>query len=386
MRAAKRLQNLPPYPFATLERRIAELKSKGMDIVRLDIGSPDLPPPPFIVEALYKSAQAPTNHGYPGYYGTPQLRRAIADYYARRFGVELDPKEEALVLIGSKEGLAHASLAFLDPGDLALIPDPGYPTYYLSTLLAGGEVYYMPLLAENEFFPDFSAIPTEIAERARLMWLGYPNNPTGATANLDSLSRAVDFARAHDILLCHDNPYCDLTYDGYLAPSILQIPGAKEVGIEFNSLSKTYNMAGWRVGMAVGNAEAIKALALVKSNVDSGVFLPIQDAAVAALTGDQSWIPERNAIYQERRDIVMEGLKELGLEAERPKAALYVWVRIPAGCTSQDFATRLLEEKGVSVAPGNYYGPSGEGYVRISLTIPPERLREGMRRMREFEF
>ncbi len=386
MQPADRLKNLPPYLFAQLGRHIAQLRAQGVDVIRLDIGNPDLPPAEHIVEALYHSAKNPGHHGYPGFSGIPTLREAIADYYARRFGVELDPESEVVPLIGSKEGIVNIALATIDPGDLALVPDPGYPPYRMGVFLAGGEAHYIPLLAENGFRPDLSAIPAEVAERAELMWLCYPNNPTGAVTGLDFFAEVVDFAREYDLLICHDNPYCDITYDGYIAPSILQMDGAKDVAVEFNSLSKVYNMAGWRVGMAVGNAGALQALAQVKSNIDSGIFRPLQDAAVAALTGDQSWLPERNSLYQERRDIVLETLAELGIEAQKPLATLYIWAKAPEGYTSQGFAARLLEEKGVSFAPGSFYGKHGEGYLRISISAPTERVKEGMDRLRGFEF
>lgn len=384
MKPANRIINLPPYPFASLGKRIAELKAQGMDIIRLDIGSPDLPPPQPIIDALCRSAHNPDHHGYSDYYGTPALRQAIADYYRRRFGVNLDPGSEIVSLIGSKEGVVNIALAYLDPGDLALVPDPGYAPYTMGAYLASARVETFPLLAERNYLPDLSAIPAEVADRAKLIWLNYPNNPTGATATLEFLAEAVAFAREHDLLLCHDAPYCDLTYDGYVAPSILQVEGAREVAIEFNSLSKLYNMAGWRVGMAVGNRQAVEALGRVKTNIDSGIFRAIQDAAVEALTGDQSWLLERNAVYQERRDIILAGLAAVGIHARKPEAGLYVWVPVPAGYTSADFATRLLEEVGISITPGTVFGAQGEGYVRISLGAATERIREAMERLPDF--
>jgi len=384
MKPAQRIANLPPYPFATLSRRIRQLQAQGMDVIRMDMGSPDLPPADFILRALASSAHDPAHHGYAGFTGIPAFRQAVADYYQRRFGVELDPEREILSLIGSKEGIAHVAWAFVNPGDLVLVSDPGYPTYSLGTLMAGGEIYPVPLQAENHWLPDLASIPTDVADRAVLFWVSYPHNPTGAIAPLDFFKELVAFAQAHDILLCHDAPYCDVTFDGYAAPSLLQVEGAKEVALEFNSLSKTYNMAGWRVAMAVGNAQAIEALALVKSNVDSGIFRPIQDAAVAALTGDQSWIAERNAIYQKRRDLVWETLNEIGMEAEKPRATLYLWARVPEGYTSEGFCTALLETQGVSFGPGSFWGQQGEGYVRISIVQPQERIEEAMDRLRKF--
>jgi len=381
MQPAKRISNLPSYVFARLGQRIAELERAGRDVIRLDIGSPDLPPPDHVINALYESARRADHHGYGSYYGIPALRQAIADYYQRRFGVSLDPEREILVLIGSKEGIANMAQAYVDPGDIVLAPDPGYPVYTMGAALAGGQAYHFPLRRENGWRPDFKDIPAEVADRARLLWLNYPNNPTGATAELSFFEEAVAFARQHDLLLCHDAPYCELAYDGYLAPSILQVPGAKDVALEFNSLSKSHNMAGWRVGMAVGNADAVAALARVKTNVDSGLFRPIQDAAVAALTGDQSWIEERNAIYARRRDIVLGGLAAVGLRAERPLAGLYVWAEVPAGYTAAEFANRLLEQAAVSLAPGTAFGNQGEGYLRISLGCATERIEEAMSRL-----
>jgi LL-diaminopimelate aminotransferase len=373
MRIADRVGDLPPYVFAKVGSRIRELLAQGNDIIRLDIGSPDLPPPDFVIEAMCSSVQEPTHHSYAGYYGTPELRSAIAAYYENRFGVILDPAKEVTPLIGSKEGIANVALAFVDPGQPVLVPDPGYPTYGLGTLLAGGTPVRMPLLAENNFLPDLESIHRDVALSAKILWLNYPNNPTGATASLEFFERVVDFARRNELLVCHDNPYCDVTFDGYTAPSLLQVPGAMDVALEFNSLSKTYNMAGWRIGMAVGNAMAVEALARTKTNIDSGVFRPIQDAAVVALTGDR-----------ERRDLILETLREIGIHAAKTKASLYVWARVPERHNSQEFATQLLEEAGISVAPGSAFGPNGEGFVRISLGMSTERVREAMERLKRF--
>jgi len=384
MKIADRVAELPPYVFAKLGRRIQELAAQGRDIIRLDIGSPDLPPPDFIIEAMDRAMREPSKHGYGGYYGTPQLRGAMAGYYARRFGVELDPNSQVCPLIGSKEGIANIAQAFVDPGSVVLVPDPGYPTYSLGTLLAGGAPYRFPLLADRGLLPDLESIPEDAARAARILWLNYPNNPTGATATLEFFERVVDYAQKYDILVCHDNPYCDITFDGFVAPSILQVPGAMEVALEFNSLSKTYNMAGWRVGMAVGSRMAVEALARTKTNIDSGIFRPIQDAAVVALTGDQSWLQERNEIYRQRRDLILETLSEVGMRANKSQASLYLWVETPAGYTSEAFATRLLEEAGVSVAPGTAFGEQGEGHLRISLGMATERIREAMGRLKRF--
>ena len=381
IRIADRVKNLPPYIFAQVEKQIAEQRAKGVDVISLGIGSPDLAPPRFIIDALYESALKPGNHGYAGYYGTPALREAIAHYYRNRFGVELDPVAEVRPLIGSKEGLANMALAFIDEGDLALASDPGYPTYRMGAEMAGGGFYSMPLREENDWLVDLEEIPADVAARAPIMWLNYPNNPTGAVAPKEFLARAIDFAREYDILICYDNPYCDLTFDGYVAPSILELPGAKEVAVEFNSLSKTYNLAGWRVGMAVGNAEAIDALTVIKTNIDSGIFRPIQDAATVALTGDQGWIVERNMIYQRRRDIILEWLPTIGMTAETPKGSLYVWAKVPEGRKSDELALQLLEEAGVWITPGTAFGEYGDGYMRISICISEERLREAGERL-----
>jgi LL-diaminopimelate aminotransferase len=384
MRIATRLESLPPYVFARLGRRIQELTAQGQDIIRLDIGSPDLPPPAFITEAMYRSAQDAGHHGYAGYYGTPQLRRAMATYYQRRFGVDLDPEKQVVPLIGSKEGIFNIVLAFVNPGDAVLIPDPGYPTYTLGTLLAGGVPCPMPIVAQDGFLPDLEAISPDVAHSAKILWLNYPNNPTGATAPPEFFERAVDFARRYDLLVCHDNPYCDVTFDGYVAPSLLQVPGAMDVALEFNSLSKTYNMAGWRVGMAVGNPAAAEALGRVKTNIDSGTFRAIQDAAVLALTGDQAWLADRNEIYRQRRDLILGTLHEVGIQADKPVASMYIWARTPAGYSSADFAGRLLEEAGISITPGTAFGQNGEGFLRISLGMGTERIREAMERLRRF--
>jgi len=381
MKIADRVANLPPYVFATVEKKIAAQRAKGVDVISLGIGSPDLAPPKPIIETLYASATRDDTHGYAGYYGTPALRQAIADYYARRFGVSLDPDTEVRPLIGSKEGLANMALAFVDPGDVVLAPDPGYPTYRMGALMAGGTFHAVPLLEERDFLPDLTAVPSDVAAKSTLCWLNYPNNPTGSVAPMAFLQEAVEFCQEYDIVLCYDNPYCDLTFDGYRAPSVLEVPGAKSIAVEFNSLSKTYNMAGWRVGMAVGNADAIRALTTVKTNIDSGIFRPLQDAAVAALTGDQSWIADRNAIYQRRRDVVLEWLPRLGMSARTPKGGLYVWAKVPQGVRSDDLAVDLLERAGVWITPGTAFGAHGEGYMRISICVPEDRIREAGERL-----
>ncbi len=383
MNVAQRVDRLPVYVFASLGARIRALTRQGKDIIRLDMGSPDLPPPDSIIEVLCQSAANADNHGYSGYYGTPELRNAIAAYYQRRFGVTLDPEREIVTLIGSKEGIANIALSFVDPGDVVLVPDPGYPTYSLGTMLAGGTPVGLPLLPENDYLPDLDAVPRDVLAAARILWLNYPNNPTGAVAPLEFFERVVDVAKRHDLLVCHDNPYCDVTFDGYVAPSLLEVPGALDVALEFNSLSKTYNMAGWRLGMAVGSSVAVEALARTKTNIDSGIFRPIQDAGVRALTGDQTWIKGRNEIYRERRDLILATLDAIGIQASRPVASLYIWASTPPGYTSVEYATWLLEDVGISVTPGDIYGPHGAGFLRISLGMSTERIQEAMDRLRE---
>jgi LL-diaminopimelate aminotransferase len=384
MRFAQRLNSLPTYIFATIGRRVRELKAEGVDVIRVDIGSPDLPPPQAVVDTLNRSAHQPDTHGYGGFFGTPALRQAIAEYYERRFDVTVDPETEVLPVIGSKEGIFHLPMVFVDPGTVVLAPDPGYPTYRNAVILMGGELYRMPLLEENGWLPDLEAIPADVLSRARLMWLNYPNNPTTAVAPFSFVEQAVAFAREHDILLAYDNPYCDVTWDGYVAPSVFQVEGARDVALEFNSVSKAYNMAGWRVGAVVGNAEAIAALARLKSNVDSGIFRPIQDAAVVAFGTDDGWLAERNEAYRERRQVVTAALDRMGLSYAPSSATLYVWVRLPEGTQSIDFAARLLTETGVSVSPGAAFGEYGEGYVRITLGHPAARLGEAMERWEQW--
>ena len=381
MQFAERIEKLPPYLFAEISRKIAEKRAQGVDVVTFGIGDPDIPTPPHVIDALVEAARDPANHRYPETEGLPELRRAVTGWYERRFGLSFDPEREVLTLIGSKEGIGHVALCFIDPGDLALVPDPGYPVYGVGTLFAGGEPYYLPLREENGFLPDLDAVPADVARRAKLLWLNYPNNPTGAVAEIDFFERVVAFARRYELAVCHDGPYSEVAFDGYRPVSFLQAPGAREVGVEFHSLSKSYNMTGWRVGMAVGNAEMIDALTRVKSNLDSGVPQAVQRMAIAALEGPQDCIDEHNAIYQRRRDRLVETLRAMGLTVEPPKASLYVWARVPQGRTSVEFATRLLDDVGVVVTPGIGYGEAGEGYVRLSLTIPDDRLEEGLRRL-----
>ncbi len=381
MRLADRMDTINPFFFAELGVRIAELQAQGIDVVRLDAGSPDMPPKEFIVQELQTAANQLDRHGYSLLGGSMGFREAVANYYARHFDVTLNPPSEIVGLIGSKEGLFHLSMALLNPGDVALVPDPGYAVYSSAARFAGAEVVTMPLLEQNHFLPDLSTIPVAVRHRAKLMWLNYPNNPTGGVASDAFFTELIDFAHTYQIMACHDAPYLHVTYDGYRAPSLLQVPGAREVTVEFNSLSKTYNMAGWRLGMACGHAPAIAALHALKSNLDSSHFLVVQDAGIAALTGDQSWLSDRNAVYQERRDIVLDSLSQAGLTAYKPQAAMYVWSQIPQGRESTEFTRTLLEDTGVSVTPGSFFGKSGEGYFRISLGTPTPRVEEAMKRI-----
>lgn len=379
---AQRISSFEPYFFAALGKKITKLKQGGMDVIRIDMGSPDLPPADFIIDELVHQSRRPDTHGYSPTGGTMAFKQAVADYYMDRFEVKLDPASEVIGLIGSKEGLFNLSQVILNPGDIALVPDPGYPVYSASGIIAGGEVVHFPLLAENGFLPDLAAIPVETLEKTKILWLNYPNNPTGAIASMSFFEEVVLFARKHHILIAHDAPYVDICFDGYDAPSLLQVPGASDVAIEFNSLSKTYNMAGWRLGMAVGNPDIINYLFTYKSQMDTSTFGPIFSAGVKALTGDQDWLLERNEVYKERRDLVVDGLKSAGFTLEMPKAAIYVWAQLPAGETdSIAFCSRLLEETGVSTTPGVVYGKHGEGYLRVSLGTATHRIKEAMIRL-----
>ena len=381
MKMSKRLESLKPYLFVEINRKIAEKKAKGEEVISFAVGDPDIPTPPHIIERLCQAAKDPANHRYPESAGLPELCKTIAEWYKKRFGVSLDADKEVLPLVGSKEGLAHIAWCFIDPGDVALVPDPAYPVYSIGTMLAGGQPYYMPLTDKNHFLPDLDSIPAHVLEKAKLLWISYPNNPTAAVADIDFFNRVVMFAKEHDIAVCHDAPYSEVAFDGYLPVSFMQAEGAKEVGVEFHSLSKSYNMTGWRIGMAVGNGEMIDALRRVKSNLDSGIPQAIQYAAIEALTGPQDCIQEHNDIYQKRRDLVVDMLNSIGLEAKRPKASLYVWAKVPQGYTSVELANELLEKFGVVVTPGNGYGSNGEGYIRISLTIPDAGLVKGLSRL-----
>ncbi len=383
IKPADRISKIKPYFFADLAKKIEQLKKSGIDIIRLDIGSPDLPPKDFIIESLVEAARQADMHGYGQPGGSPSLKKEIAEYYLDRFGVDLDPEKEVLALIGSKEGVFNLNQVFINQGDLVLLPDPSYPVYEVGALIVQAEAYHIPLLAKNNFLPDLNAIPSDVARKAKLMWLNYPNNPTGAVAPLSFLKDVIAFACEYKVLIAHDAPYLNVCFDNYQASSILQVPGAKDVAVEFNSLSKTYNMAGWRIGMALGNRDIIRLLQTYKSQSDSSIFKPIMHAAETALRGDQSWVAERNQVYQRRRDMIVDTLKDMGFSLEIPKASLYVWAKIPeVWHDSIAFCETLLEETGVSVTPGVVYGCSGEGYVRISLVTPIERLSEAMGRLK----
>jgi len=382
IKPADRLGLLPPYLFAELDRLKREVQQKGVDVISLGIGDPDLPTPPHIVEALKRAAEMPANHRYPDYQGLDRFREAAAQWYRRRFDVALDPAREVCALIGSKEGIANFPVAVVDPGDIVLIPDPGYPVYYSGCIFNGGEPYFMSLRADNGFLPDLGAIPVEVARRAKLMWLNYPNNPTAATAEPEFFRRAVRFCLDHNIILAHDIAYSEIAFDGYRAPSVLQIEGARDCAIEFHSLSKTYSMTGWRVGFAVGNAQLVGALGTVKTNIDSGVFQAVQEAAITALTGGDEKLREYCSIYQQRRDLMIAALRGLGLECNVPRATFYLWARTPKGYTSVSFTERVLKETGVVITPGSGFGKSGEGYVRFSLTVASERLDEAVGRIK----
>jgi len=381
VRTANRIANLPPYLFAEIDRKVALKKAEGIDVISLGIGDPDRPTPERIVEAMGRAIHVPKNHQYPSYFGAQTYREACSGWMKRRFDVDVDANTETLALIGSKEGIAHIFLAFVDPGDVTLVPGCGYPVYHTGGILAGGETHWMPMTEENGFLADFESTPKDILARAKMMFLSYPNNPTSAIATEEYFDRAIAFARENDLLLIHDNAYSEIGYDGYRAPSLLQRPGAKDVAIELFSTSKAYNMTGWRVAFACGNAAAIKALGTVKSNIDSGVFTAVQDAAIEAFAGPQEEIDALCAMYQRRRDLVMGALGKIGIEAAMPKATIYVWAKVPTGFNSVDFATHILQKANVVVPPGSAYGPYGEGFIRISLTTPDDRLAEAIDRI-----
>lgn len=382
MRTAACLDHMAPYLFAQIDAKRDALRAQGVDVISLGIGDPDQPTPDHIVDAMVAAIGDPKNHQYPDYAGSAAYRAACASWMEHRFGVEVDPQREVLALIGSKEGIAHLHTAFVDPGDYVLAPSIGYPVYSGGATLQSANTYFMPMREEDGFLADFSQVPDEVLGRAKIMFLGYPNNPTGACATEEYFDRAIAFCLEHDLLLAHDNAYCDICFDGYRAPSILERPRARECCIEFFSLSKSYNMTGWRIAFACGNERAVSALGTVKNNLDSGQFTAVQDAAIAALTGSQDCVAELCALYGRRRDLVVGALRSIGVECNAPKATIYVWAKVPAGETSASFATRLLEKAHVVVTPGSGYGPGGEGYIRISLTTPDDRLLEAAQRMK----
>jgi LL-diaminopimelate aminotransferase len=378
---AARLRRLPPYLFAQLERKIADKRAEGVDIISLGIGDPDTPTPDLVVQAMREQVGRADTHQYPSNRGRASFREGIAAFYATRFGVELDPTTEIIPALGAKEAIANISLAYTDPGDVVLASDPGYPVYTNGPIIAGAEPVSMPLVPELGFQPDLGTIPADVLERARLMFINYPNNPTGAVIEDDFFARVVDFARRHDIIVVHDNAYSEITFDGYRAPSFLETPGAKDVGIEVFSLSKTYNMTGWRSGAVIGNADLVGAYWQLKTNIDSGMFEAIQEASVAALASDQSSVAQMCEIYRRRRDVLVEALRAIGVEVNSPKGTIYLWARVPEGQTSAAFCERVLEEAAVVISPGSAYGPSGEGFIRMSLTVPDDRLNEAAERI-----
>ena len=381
MRFSQRMSRVPPYLFVQISRKIAEKKAQGVEVISFGIGDPDLPTPDYVIDALTEAAHDPLNHRYPESEGLPEFRGAVADWYSRRFGVTLDSENEVISLIGAKEGIGHVAFCFLDPGDVALVPDPGYPVYSMGTLFAGGENHFMPLTAENDWLPDLESIPDAVTQKSKLMWLNYPNNPTGATATLEYFGRAVEFAKRYDIAVMHDACYTEVAYDGYRPPSFLQADGAMDVGVEFHSLSKSFNMTGWRIGMAVGNAEMIDALLTIKSNLDSGVPQAVQRMAIEAMRRPVESVDDRNAVYQARRDRIVPVLEDMGMTVDSPQAGLYIWARVPNGYESAEFAERLLEDTDVLMIPGGNYGPSGEGYVRLSITLADDLIDKALERV-----
>jgi LL-diaminopimelate aminotransferase len=383
VRIARRVQSLPPYLFAELERKIAERRAEGIEVISLGIGDPDIPTPANVVEEMQRQVARPATHRYPSNRGLAGFREAVATFYERRFGVTLDPETEVLPLLGGKEGVAHVCFAMLDPGDACLAADPGYPVYTSGTLLAGAEPVLMPLTAEHGFLPDLDGIPTAVSDRANLLFCNYPNNPTGAVCDVGFFERLAAFGLERGVPIVHDNAYSEITFDGYVAPSFLEAPGAREAGVEMFSLSKAYNMTGWRIGAAVGNAEMIAALTKLKTNIDSGVFDAVQVAAARALTGPQDHVAEMCAVYARRRDLTVAALHAVGIDVPAPKGTMYIWVPVPEGHTSVSFAELVLDQAAVVVSPGSSYGPNGEGYVRLSLTLPDSDLREAVSRIEQ---
>ena len=382
IKKAKRINDLPPYLFAEIDRKKRAALARGVDIIDLGIGDPDIPTPSAVVEKLVECASKPANHRYPSSSGMVEFREAVSSWYQRRFNVKLDPASEVVSLIGSKEGIGNMAVAFVDPGDIVLVSSPCYPVYHIGTAFNGGTNYFLPLRKENKFLPDLDAIPADVAKQAKLLWINYPNNPTAAVADADFYKKVIDFANKHNVIVCHDAAYTEMGYDGYRPMSFLEVEGAKEVGIEFHSLSKTFNMTGWRIGMAVGNPALVGGLAQAKSNLDSGIFQSVQEAGIEALRLGDSIVEPSRKIYQERRDILVDGLRAVGLQCDKPRATFYVWVECPKGLSSADFTTKLLDDAGVVTTPGNGFGDAGEGFVRFTVCVDKERLKEVAERIR----
>ncbi len=386
VKPASRIEKIPPYLFARIDKKKAEARKKGLDLIDFGVGDPDIPTPQHIIKKMKEAVDDPANHRYPSYEGMFEYRKAVADWYKKRFSVELDPVEEVVALIGSKEGIAHMPWAYIDKDDIALIPSPGYPVYKIMTLVADGNPYIMPLREVNRYLPDFDEIPVNVLENAKIMFLNYPNNPTGAHADDAFYEQALWIAKKYDILICHDAAYSEIAYDGYTPRSILEFDKEKKFTVEFHSLSKTYCMTGWRIGFVVGNKEAVFNLGKLKTNIDSGVFQAIQCAAIEALASDQSSVEEIKKIFQKRRDLVVDGLLSIGIKVDKPLATFYIWAKVPQGYSSADFCEKLIEEQGIVVTPGSGFGDEGEGYFRISITIKEERIAEAIERLKMVNF
>ncbi|AEE14565.1 LL-diaminopimelate aminotransferase [Thermodesulfobium narugense DSM 14796] len=382
IRIAKRIQNVPPYLFSEIDKKKNKLRAEGRDLIDFGIGDPDLPTPMFVVNAMKEFVEDPRNHRYPPYEGTFSFRKTVSEWFLKRFNVSLDPDNEVMALIGSKEGIAHIPFSFVDEGDYTLVPNPSYPVYNVATILAGGKPYFMPINEENNFLPEFDKIPVEILEKTKILFLNYPNNPTGAVANLEFFEKAVYFAKKYDFLICHDMAYSEMTYDNYISPSLLQINGAKEVSVEFHSLSKMFNMTGWRVGFVVGSSQAIKALGIIKTNIDSGLFVAIQQASEVALRDDSNFIAKMNNIYVRRRNLLVSGLQSLGSDIKPPKGSFYLWVKTPKEFDASSFTERLMLETNIVVTPGSGYGSEGNKYVRFAITVSEDRIKEAIERMK----
>lgn len=385
VKPASRIEQIPPYLFARIDKKKEEVRKKGMDLVDFGIGDPDIPTPANIIAKMKDATEDPKNHRYPSYEGMPEFRQAVATWYKKRFDTDLDAATEVVTLIGSKEGIAHMPWAYAQAGDVVLVPSPGYPVYKIATMFADATPYIMPLTEANGFLPRYEDIPEDILRKAKLLFINYPNNPTGACADDGFYEKTLDLAKKYDILVCHDAAYSEIAYDGYRPKSILEFDKDKKYSVEFHSLSKTYCMTGWRIGFAVGNADAIYNLGKLKTNIDSGAFQAIQYAGIEALTGDQSFVAELNKRLEKRRDMVVEGFRSLGIDVPKPKATYYIWAKVPKGFTSSDFCEKLIEETGIVVTPGSGFGDEGEGFFRISITIGEEKIAEAIRRLKSFK-